>query len=432
MRSSTVRPRGFTLIELLVGAAVGSVVLLGISLAFISQARQYQAHASRRAIQASARQAMTFLERTLGRAGYGVDPDRAIVPYDAFNSAGSTATSTPGFPDAIAVHSRDPLFRRLVRRVQTNQLELTTALNEELLRGQILLILCPGAATYAYATVGTPAKVGDTIIQLDHTLPASDTPMGGPGALFRDNERLLNPVAGCFSGNEPSTLVKVDRAAFYVASFPDPTTSTPRPYLMLHRGLDIAGGMDGKPDNTIDAKDAVPLADGIEQFQVAYILNTINAAAGASNRTVPTLVGVVDSNIPNATGGTRTWPFGEQWALTAPLLERPSLADPYDSPRRVTAHPANIRQVRLTLVARSSAPDPQLPGDDARVPGAPWSTGSYGGVTTWNQLENLGPTPNSQYDPRGGGFYRVVLRQAITPKNLLIRSQFLPVTLGGG
>ncbi len=41
MRSS-VRSRGFTLLELLVGAVVGSIVLLGISMTFISQAQQYQ------------------------------------------------------------------------------------------------------------------------------------------------------------------------------------------------------------------------------------------------------------------------------------------------------------------------------------------------------------------------------------------------------
>ena len=48
-----------------VGAAVGAVVLMGISLTFISQAQQYQAHASRRGIQASARQALAFMERHL-------------------------------------------------------------------------------------------------------------------------------------------------------------------------------------------------------------------------------------------------------------------------------------------------------------------------------------------------------------------------------
>jgi type IV pilus assembly protein PilW len=427
---SHARLRGFTLIELLVGLAVSSVVLLAISFTFISQARQYQAHVSRRAIQASSRQAMGFLERTILRSGYGVDPARAIIPYDSFDAANNVQAA--GFPDAIALHTRDPLFVRRASAVRAADITLDTPLTEPMSRGQILLVLCPGAVTYGYVTVGTPAKVGDTIIQLDNSVPATDTPMGAPGALFRDPERRLNPVAGCFSGSEAPTLVKVDRTAFYVASFPDPTSSTPRPYLMMHRGLDIAGGMAGGPDGTIDAKDAVPMADGIEQFQVAYVLNAINSTTAAENRTVPTLVGVVGSTIPNTAGGTRPWPFGEQWALTS-TADKPNYSDAYDSPRRVTAHPANIRQVRLTLVARSSAPDPQLPGDDALAPaGTPWASGAHNGVTTWNQLENLGTSPNSRYNPRGGGFYRVVLRQAITPKNLLSRSQFLPVTEGGG
>nr|AYM52686.1 prepilin-type N-terminal cleavage/methylation domain protein [Aggregicoccus edonensis] len=432
MRSS-VRPRGFSLVELLVGAAVGSVVLVGISLAFISQARQYQAHASRRAIQASSRQAMSFLERTLNRAGYGVDPDRAIVPYDAFDS-GTNVQST-GFPDAFAVHSRDPLFSRRVSKVETNRLELTAPLTEELYRGQILLVLCPGAITYTYVTVGTPAEAGDSVIQLEHTVPAVDSPLGAPGALFRDEARRLNPtVAACFTGAELPTVVKVDRAAFYVASFDEdgnPATPTTRPYLMLHRGLDLAGGADGKPDGVIDARDAVPLGDGIEQFQVAYILNTIHSSNPALEKTVPPLVGVVDGNIPTTAGGTRPWPFGEQWARTS-TADQPAYGDAYDSPRRVTAHPANIRQVRLTLVARSTVPDPQFAGDDALSPGAAWASGTYGGATTWNQLENLGTAPSAKYDPRGGGFYRVVMRQAVTPKNLLTRSQFLPTTPGGG
>ena len=79
-------PRGFTLVELLVGTAVGTIVLTGVCLVFVSQASQYQAHASRRAVQASVRQALGVMERHVRNAGYGVDPDRAIlrIPSAAF------------------------------------------------------------------------------------------------------------------------------------------------------------------------------------------------------------------------------------------------------------------------------------------------------------------------------------------------------------
>ena len=96
--------------ELLVGAAVGAVVLVGISLTFISQAQQYQAHASRRGVQANARQSLAFMGRHLRLAGYGVNPDRAILAYDSYNATNDA--QEPGYPDAFVVHWRDPLFRR--------------------------------------------------------------------------------------------------------------------------------------------------------------------------------------------------------------------------------------------------------------------------------------------------------------------------------
>src|SRR6185312_12954947 len=117
MRKS-IRSRGFTLLELLVGAAVGAVVLLGISLTFISQAQQYQAHASRRGVQANARQALAFMGRHLRIAGYGVNADRAIIPYDSFNATnGPNGAQDIGYPDAFVVHWRDALFRRSAQAV---------------------------------------------------------------------------------------------------------------------------------------------------------------------------------------------------------------------------------------------------------------------------------------------------------------------------
>jgi type IV pilus assembly protein PilW len=178
---------------------------------------------------------------------------------------------------------------------------------------------------------------------------------------------------------------------------------------MLHRGLDANG------DGSIDAADATPIAVGIEQLQVAYILNTLDKSA-------PPLVGV-DGTVP----------WGESWSTGVPETDRPRFEDAYSSPRRLGSHPANIRQVRLTLVARSTQADTQRPGDDVLTPGASGSEGpALPSGAAWRQLENLGTTPAAAFDPRGGGFTRAVLREAIAPKNLLMRSQFIPIHLGGG
>ncbi|MGZ3461861.1 MAG: PilW family protein [Archangium sp.] len=402
------RPRGFTLVELLVGAAIGAVVLTGIGLVFISQTAQYQAHANRRAVQASVRQAMSFVERHVRNAGYGVDPDRAILAYDSYDAASDARGE--GFPDGITVHARDLYFRRNATEVGTDFLRFDRELLRPLLKGEILLVLCPGAVRYAYVTVGETAPVKATSVRLDTSPAPVDSPAGPPGALFHEQEALDEP---CFHGDEPPVVVKVERASFYVASFDDdgdPATPGTTPYLMLHRGVDLNG------DGSIDAADATPIAVGIEQLQVAYILNTLSD-------TPPRLVGVDDPV-----------PWGESWHTGTPESDRPRLDDSYASPRRLVSHPANIRQVRLTFVARSTRPDAQRPGDDVLTPGAKGSEGPAlpSGTPSWRQLENLGTAPAGAFDPRGGGFARAVLREAIAPKNLLMRSQFIPIHLGGG
>jgi type IV pilus assembly protein PilW len=404
------RPRGFTLVELLVGTAIGALVLTGIGLVFVSQASQYQAHASRRAVQSSVRKAMGFMERHVRNAGYGVDPDRAILAYDSFDAL-SNARGV-GYPDGLTVHSRDLYFRRRATEVGTDFLRFDTELQRPLRKGEILLVLCPGAVRYAYVTVGETAPAKSFSVKLDTTPAPVDSPLGPPGALFRELDTLEKEA--CFHDTEPPVVVRVERSSFYVTAFDDdgdPATEGTTPYLMLHRGVDI------NDDGAIDGADATPLAVGIEQLQVAYILNTLGD-------TPPPLVGVNEDDVP----------WGETWHIATPELERPRLEDAYSSPRRLGSHPANIRQVRLTLVARSTKADTQRPGDDVLTPGAPSASSSAlpASPPTWRPLENLGTTPARTFDPRGGGFSRAVMRGSIAPKNLLMRSQFTPVHLGGG
>ena len=401
-------PRGLTLVELLVSAAIAGVVLTGISSIFIAQAAQYQAHASRRAVQSSVRQALGFVERHVRNAGYGVNPDRAILAYDAYDAASNARAD--GYPDGLTVHARDLYFRRLATQVGTDFLRVDPPLSRPLRKGEILLVLCPGAVSYAYVTVAGLAPAGTRDVALETSPPATDSPTGAPGALFHEHERLAE---ACYHDTEPPVVVRIERSSFYVAAFDDdgdPATPGTTPYLMLHRGVDLNG------DGTIDAADASPIAVGVEQLQVAYILNTLGD-------TPPRLVGVDDGV-----------PWGESWHTLLPEPERPRMDDAYASLRRLGSHPANIRQVRLTLVSRSTRSDTQRPGDDVRTPGADAAKGPSlpSGATTWRQLENLGLSPAASFDPRGGGYSRAVLREAVVPKNLLMRSQFIPIRPGGG
>jgi type IV pilus assembly protein PilW len=414
--------RGFTLLELLVGGAVGSVVLLGISLTFMSQARQYQTHASRRAIQSNARQAMSFLSRNLRSAGYGVNPDRAVLAYDSFNA--NANGSQEGYPDAIAVHSRDLLFRRDVTAATSGSLTVSTAV-ERLDRGQILLVLCRNSGSvsttqqHAFVTVGARVE-NSTQIPLDNTDPGSapNSPMAMPGRLFHEQARLDTNT--CY---DTAQVVKVNRAAFYVASFAEEPGSDLRiPYLMMHRGTDLNN------NGTIDANDAVPVAEGIEQLQLAYILNSVTNA-------VPRVIGVNEATTPEHYG--EVWQTmvptnmsGPDWYIRWTPPETPPTG--FTDPREADS-PVNIRQVRITLVSRSTVPDPQHTGDNLMLAAA---GDEIGGIVPWRQLENLsvtGPTNNTQdFTPREGGYYRIILREAVTPKNLQLNSQFIATTEAGG
>lgn len=451
------RARGFTLLELLVGAAVGAVVLVGISLTFISQAQQYQAHASRRAIQANARQSLSYMERHLRVAGYGVDPDRAIIAYDSYNAA--LDMQDIGYPDALVVHWRDPLFRRTISAVDSTKVTFAPALTEPLRMGQILLVICSpnpsptsindlianAMTPHAFVTASKYTDAGQTSIDLDQLVPASapNSPTHGPGRLFHE-QTALNGAGDCFhDATHPPQLVLIHRAAFYVASFDnDGNAATPErtPYLMLHTGLDMPTATNAQGDNIIDANDAVPVAEGIEQLQAAYILNTNSQDADAS----PAVLGVDTAMDPTH--------YGENWEQRDASLPTGWVFNPFTAyPNRLFAtptdlalaqlkdHPANIRQVRVTLVARSAVPDPQIVGDNfvTKPDGSPFPTGPKlpDGTSAWLQLENLSTAGAiaADFKPLGGHFYRTILRQSVTPKNLLMNRQFVPVNpMGGG
>lgn len=400
--------RGFTLIELMTTLAISSVAIMAIAFALITQTQHYHAQSNRRVAQSNARQALTFLQDQLHMAGYGVDPDRAILAFDSFDAA-SPAAPGVNFPDAITLHARDPLFQRTVTAANNARINFTPALTQPLPQGQILLLLCEGASAHLYLTASQPAAAGDTAVNLAAAAAGAESPFSSPGPRFHQQDQIASDP--CFTDvAQPPRLVKVDRAAFYIARFDDDANAgTPAvPYLMMHRGTDL------NADGAVDANDATPVSDGVEQLQIAYVLNTISTA--------PPLVAGVDDAVP----------WGDAWDANSPP-PRPRMRDSYRAISRLTHHPANIRQVRVTLVARGPTTGEDL-GDDLHEPALPSSSGTaIAGIgVPWRQMENLGAAP-AQLAPTGGGYERMLLRVSVSPKNLLMRGQFLPPngTFGG-
>jgi type IV pilus assembly protein PilW len=407
-----------TLIELMVAMGVASLLMVGITEAFLSQTRQYQSMAGRRDAQWSARMGLTLIEEKLRLAGYGVDPHLAITAYDSWNADANVLAADTSFPDAIVIHHRDPGFQRQIVRADSASIDFDAAcappqcqgpLTRPLLPGQILLALCSGARTYTYVTVAAQANPGDTtVFLLGGTQDAS--PIGFPETRFRDDSGIINDP--CFDTGD-ARLVKIERSAFFVSAFDDDgiAETSPVPFLMMHRGLDLNG-------SGADIDDAVPVAAGVEQLQIAYVMNT--------RATEPVSVLGVDVNgldrVPPPDGATR-------WDVDA---ERPRWGDSYSNARRFTSNPANIRQVRVTLVTRAKSRNQQVEGDQMySAADTAWSLGTLtGGTTVWRQLENLADPP-TEFNPNGRGYQRSVTRIAVSPKNLFMRAQFLPPNYGG-
>jgi type IV pilus assembly protein PilW len=411
------QPRGFTLIELLVTMAVSMTVVAGISMTFIAQAKTYQTQATRRSSQANSRQGIGFMIKQLRQVGYGTDPDKALLAFDSFNAA----SSMPGtnYPDGITVYTRDPIFNRqlVIANSNSSQLKLTTALTEPLLKGQVLLILCPNASLSSYVTVRNKALAGAVDVFLEPAAsgpppPYDELPTTGPGIFFHDS------YPPCPDTVRQPMVVKIDRASFYVASFDDDgdvTTPERTPFLMYHTGRDENG------DGSINASDATPIAMGVEQMQIAYMMTTTR------EKVMPTIMGV--------TGTSSDW-FGVNWrnsgVYTGPKSpdstnEKGWMAAPYDDLSRTTSYPANVRQVRISLVTRGTNTTQGETGDDMNDTSKSWNVGTAAdGTVLWRAMENLGsPTP-ADFTPSGGGYLRTVQRFSVTTRNLQMRSQHFP------
>jgi type IV pilus assembly protein PilW len=285
---------------------------------------------------------------------------------------------------------------------------------------------------HVFVTVGAYVHAPDTSIPLDQTpdLAAPNSPIRAPGRLFHEQ---TNPgfTHSCFSKAQPHVLL-INRAAFFVAMYDDdgkPNTPERTPYLMLHQGLDMPDANTLEGDGLIDINDAVPVAEGIEQLQVAYVLDTHFKDPDKT----PIILGVNAPMPPDH--------YGENWEQSEPTLTHGWFFKPMDSTaldqNRLKDHPANIRQVRMTVVTRSSLSDPQIIGDDLllKPDGNPYPDGPavINGTIPWRHLENLTTGPVApEFAPVGGHYYRAIQRESITPKNLLLNRQFAPINPGGG
>ena len=397
---------GFTLVELLVAMTISAVVCAGALALLSSQQRAFRSSAADRALQEAARTGLSEIATNLRRVGYGIEPWLAIdigpignappswpggtpintngypsgapgnAPPPCSASSSITARDSVAGPDEIVFHARDPSFsRRLLVAPTTSTLTFDTPLTAPMYVGQILQVMCGAAAAWAYVTVGVFADVGATQVQLQTACSAG----------FPYEQALL--ASGCFNtGFANARVFKIDRFHYYIARYPEAALSggAQRPYLMLDRGLWDQNGV----------AQVEPVAPDVEDLQFAYVFPR--------------------SAVQQLVGAPVTAPQLSNSASSIDLASPPpAYTDNSTNATRTTNNPANIRGVRVSVVARSRSPDLGLTATEYRtIPAA----GNRPDLTNGNP-----------------GYRRIVVEETEAVRNLDSRGPFFPAysTNGG-
>ena len=368
--------RGVTLLELLVGTVITTIILAAVGMAVVAVQRSYVVETQVKGAVESGRGGMSYLERSVRLAGYGVDPRFAFdftptnVPGGTKDNFGLTLpTGEKVVPDDLAFRYRAPAFLRKGSIVGT-QLSLESACGVKLRAGQPLIVSCKGGQEYVVARLS--AAVNDAT-----SISAPVVSYGSPFPAIGAQECL-----GRGGTDAPFVMLLQEvRVRLLVQDG--------RSFLVAFRDFNAVAG------NT----NFVTLAQDVESFQVAYVMNRPRpdtlvtpapTAVDAASTPANWILGDVGSNPANT--------------MPNPATQAPLYTTPYDDALRYNNHPANIRSVRLSFALRSI--DREATGRQVFRPIV---------------LENA-PTYSTVPD----GYFRTSITTAVRVPNMLSRSFFNP------
>jgi prepilin-type N-terminal cleavage/methylation domain-containing protein len=373
---------GFTLIELLTAMAIFGVAVAAAMGVFIAQNTAYVRETGSREAQQQARSAVEALGKAVRMAGFGIDPQLAF-DFDFYDcNLGSTAGSASqrascgalqrdsiAQADELVLYYRNPQYStgatagtcagsptligntwRVLGAAggATPSVTLEMRGGDQILAGQIVQVLCQDASTYTYATAKTAVVAPGTTCSnqsVPFELPLTVT--GATGALVSPWTRSDLLTSGCFS-NGGARAFLVERQRYFIQQ----DAASGRPFLMLDRGVDIAGPGGTGPDGALDDNDLQPVAADIDDLQVSYVLDQVGiltTGAGLASSTGTYMLDVDANGIWGDTPGT-----AEQ------LTFNTAAAAPYNLAAAFAAS--------NTAMARTSAPCDNVTLDPYRQP----------------------------------------------------------------
>ena len=371
--------RGFTLIEVLISIALLAALVSLIAGVLVQQSLTSVKQQSQRDLEERGRLALLSVGRAVQLAGYGIDPPAAF-DFDRYGcGTPGVATTCPNGgrdrsdgPDELVVSYRDlDFYRNVTSIVGTGPWTVTLdrVLTQAIQAGRVVQLLCSGADPVAYAALQTAAAVGDGTLTLRAIANADGYyPQSGPGD-------------ACFG---ISALMLVERQRYFVAA--DPADGVPALWLERGRGANEL------------------VVRGIEDLQLSFQIGVPPAGSAFAPG------GISPATPPASCSGVGGWVFGNCPGAAGTPLETAAQpdwrGDPYDSVNRYTGHPANIRAVIVSVVARSPAPTPDRSSDAVPL---------------------LGNRPARAADVFG----RAIITVTQPTPNLLSRARFLPPVFAG-
>lgn len=484
MRLNRYIRRGFTVAELTVSMAITAIVMTLVMGTVVSQQRGFQSsETGRRAIEGG-RDAMLELERSVRRAGFGVDPryafDFAYYRCEFLDSA-NPKTNLPfacrdrnrragalwnaGFSDELVFFSRNPNYRIVPNgstldgttncadtrgcvvgrmwRIKPGSIDaptrkftlerLVTGGPTKLQRGQVLLAVCSNSpANYTMMTVDVPVtltKTNDTDVKVYPATPA-DPPTTLAPSPYRENA-IFNTggLVDCYGTS--AVVFEIDMYRYFIRyDFPRESPQR-RPWLMLDRGVNL-NDLDstdpwvrpaGTDPDASRLTSLEPVAANIDDMQVAYIMNPIKGQAAPDAGAFDGTGSnwvLGDANLDPAT----TTAASEAYEEPNPFVTAPLYRTLATDSARSTPHPANIRAVRIGLVVRG---EQRLPG----AKGAEYDTAAdpFKRVDVLPPLENRGLLiPPSSFsattDTDYRGIPRSVVQTSVALRNMQSRGMF--------
>jgi type IV pilus assembly protein PilW len=386
----------------MIALAVTAIILVGVVAAVNSQQRSFYGGQRMREAQSSARAALLELQRTVRRAGYGMDPSYAFnfgltpavlgggrcppvemapCPPDSVNNSDELVfyARNPNYwvPDDRSLEPRGNAWRLLA--LDAAKVRLEAHAGDFFPRGQIFMAVCMDASYFTYftsdQTIWPPVAANGFAQQINLTAVNAANPFmrqdEGDGGINTNREAVA-----CYNSGF-ARVFRIDMFRYHirpVIRYVAAGRNFYDPYLMLDQGVDStgAGGL-GLPDTVIDATDEIAIADNIEDFQVGYEFFNAGQYVGNMAAGVPAAGLAAGTPIVFAAGVTPPVTPGsaaaDQITLTGPMT--PTMGrSAYEATsyfnykmgstpddRRKNNNQANVRRVRIAMIGRSSDPD---------------------------------------------------------------------------